>query len=222
MILNKRRVLLSIVGILILVVAVSGCTSQSDKNSSSYVSPNSTSSTNSSSDNSNSTSTNINSNGLSPSVNRPLSSSVSRPLSSSDSRPLSSSLVLNSPIGNGFSDLGGIGGGGGSLSWVTTLLTGIEIRISYGGPWNGWYTVWYNNVDTGASSHSTIPISGNGIKSIPISGDPEYISLFISKDFNGGDNNNPLTIEIVDNGAVLASDSTSSPFGSVSTSFWFD
>ena len=222
MILNKRRVLLSIVAILILVVAVSGCTSQNDKNSSSYVSPNSTystSSTNSSSDNSNSTSTNINSNGrtLSPSVSRPLSPSEGQQLSPSVNRPLSSSVELNSPTVNHFPDIGGIGSG--QLMVISShIITGIEIRISYSGPWSGASAFTYIDENTGTVTSGVNKLSGNGITSIPISGRPKNLNAVIQKK---NDNSDILTVEIVENGVVLASNSTSSPYGVTKVEYSF-
>lgn len=93
-------------------------------------------------------------------------------------------------------------------SSTTDAASGIQIQVDYSGSWSGSY-----GDETGQQS-----VDGSGTKTIDLSGNPSIVSaVFQKKDSGSG----TLTVNILKDGSVVESKSTSAEYGVVSTSHSF-
>jgi hypothetical protein len=90
----------------------------------------------------------------------------------------------------------------------TSTNTGLQIHIIYSGSWSGSY-----GDESGQQS-----IDGTGDKIITLSGNPNIVSVVMQKQDGGS---GTLTVEILENGKVLETRSTSAEYGVVSVSHSF-
>lgn len=105
---------------------------------------------------------------------------------------------------NGGGDTADSGGGGSSPEFA--------VRIDYGGSWQGSISV------TGGGSSQTESISSSGTETMEISGDVDIIAANAQKQDNSSAE---LTVQILNNGDVVAEASTTSAYGVAGTSQTF-
>lgn len=90
-----------------------------------------------------------------------------------------------------------------------TQSSDVAIRVGYSGEWSGATSILYEG---GSKSRS---ISGTGTTTIPISGDPESISVNAQKQDGSSAT---LVVQIIEDGEVIAESSTNSAYGIAQTS----
>jgi hypothetical protein len=90
----------------------------------------------------------------------------------------------------------------------STGTSGIEIVITYNGPWNG-------TIEFGEGLK---PVAGNGTQTIKINGTPKRVTADINK---LDASNNVLKVEILENGKVMKNSTISGPNGGVMVSELF-
>lgn len=88
----------------------------------------------------------------------------------------------------------------------STTASGIQVRVNYSGSWTGNY-----GDESGSQS-----VEGSGTKTFTISGSPSVVSAVFQK-YDGG--SGTLTVEILENGVVVESRSTSAEYGVVSLGY---
>lgn len=90
----------------------------------------------------------------------------------------------------------------------SSSASGIQVKVTYSGSWSGNY-----GDESGSQS-----VDGSGSKTFQISGDPSVISAVFQKDDGGS---RTLTVEIIEDGTVVESKSTSAAYGVVSAGHSF-
>jgi len=90
----------------------------------------------------------------------------------------------------------------------TASASGTQVRVTYSGSWTG------NYGDVSGSQS----VEGTGSKTFDISGSPDIVSAVFQK---SGGGSGTLTVDILQNGQVLETKSTSAQYGVVSVSHSF-
>ena len=86
----------------------------------------------------------------------------------------------------------------------TPTVTGTQVQVSYDGPWSG-------AIDQDGSSQT---VDGNGTETFNMTGNPSVVSVdFQKQDGSSG----TLTVNILQNGNVVKTESTSAQYGVAST-----
>lgn len=89
---------------------------------------------------------------------------------------------------------------GGQSQQISQAVQGVQVRVSYSGSWSG-------AISTVGGTRS---ISGFGTTTYTIEGNPSIVSITAQK---RGGNGGKLTIQILNDGAVVAEQSTSAKYG---------
>ncbi len=92
----------------------------------------------------------------------------------------------------------------GDSSSTSSAASDLQIRVTYSGSWSGNYAT----DETGSDGMQKV--EGTGTKTFTVTGCKSYITAAFEKSDGGSDT---LTAEILENGKVIESKSTSEPFG---------
>ncbi len=93
-------------------------------------------------------------------------------------------------------------------SSTTTSGSGTQVQVIYSGSWTGNY----------GDSSGGQSVDGTGSKTFTMSGNPDVVSAVFQK---SGDNSGTLTVNILQNGQIVETKSTSAAYGVVSVGHSF-